>query len=230
MDMKEAILALLLMIIASAVALAVLGGEPRAQQDPVQDRPDSPGGEVLVIAGGCFWCLEPLFEMIKGVEDVEVGYAGGRPAGVTYQQVMTGKTGHAEAVKIAFDPKVVSADDLLRIFFTIHDPTTLNRQGPDSGPQYRSAVFYASPEEKARAERIMKEIADEGIWPNPLVTTIEPLQNYTRAEEYHQDYYRKFEQASAIERARMNSGYCRVVIEPKVRQFRDKFKHLMRGQ
>lgn len=187
-------------------------------------------GDSIVVAGGCFWCLEPQFEMLKGVQHVEVGYAGGARPNPTYEQVSTGATGHAEAVKVVFDSKVISADDLLRIFFTIHDPTTKDRQGPDSGPQYRSTVFFSSEDEKARAQRIIDEIAKEGLYPDPIVTTLEPLENYTVAEDYHQDYFKKYEEASDLKKMTMNAGYCRVVVEPKVRKFREKFRHLLKDE
>ncbi len=177
----------------------------------------------LVVAGGCFWCIEVLFDELKGVYYAENGYAGGTTPNASYEQVLSGRTGHAEAIKIVYDPKQISAEDLLRYFFVLHDPTTLNRQGNDVGTQYRSAIFYANPEEKVVAETIRKEIAGQKIWPRPIVTTIEPLVNYTRAEEYHQDYYAKYEKATPAERLKMNVGYCNAIIEPKVRKFREKF-------
>jgi peptide-methionine (S)-S-oxide reductase len=223
--MRAAFLISAIVLVGAGMAMA--GLNPFQQQN--EQRPTAPTeGESIVVAGGCFWCVEPLFEMLKGVKEVEVGYAGGHRPNVTYEQVMTGVTGHAEAVKVFFDPEVISADDLLRIFLLIHDPTTLNRQGPDSGPQYRSAIFFANDEEKARAQRIIAEIEKEKVWDRPIVTTLEPLKNYTRAEEYHQDYYKKFETASNLERMRMNVGYCRVVIAPKVTKFRERFKHLLK--
>ncbi len=220
---------LISMLAASSVACAVFPAPSRSQsQTPMSQVATPDGRKSLVVAGGCFWCLEVLFEELKGVQFVESCYVGGSRVGVTYQEVCSGTTGHAEAIRVVFDPKVIAADDLLRIFFTIHDPTTLNRQGPDSGTQYRSAIFYADEEEKARAERIRKEIADEKIWQNPLVTTVEPLVNYTRAEEYHQDYYARYEKASPEERAKMNAGYCSAIIQPKVLKFRQKFAHLLK--
>lgn len=177
----------------------------------------------IIVAGGCFWCIEALFEDLKGVYYVESAYVGGSKPNVTYAEVCSGLTGHAEAVKIVFDPKAVSSEDLLRLFFVAHDPTTLNRQGPDVGTQYRSAIFYANEEEKRTAEKIKAEIDKAGIWPRPIVTTIEPVKNYTVAEDYHQDYFKKFESASESEKATMNAGYCRAIIEPKVREFRKKF-------
>jgi peptide-methionine (S)-S-oxide reductase len=179
--------------------------------------------QTLVLAGGCFWCLEVIFEELKGVYDVESGYAGGAKAGITYREVGGGDTGHAEVIKISFDPKVISTEALMRLFFVIHDPTTLNSQGPDYGTQYRSSIFYSNQEEKALAEKILKETNDKKIWQNPIVTTIEPLTNYTVAESYHQDYFVRYEQATPLERAGMNSGYCAAIIEPKVKKFRKEY-------
>jgi peptide-methionine (S)-S-oxide reductase len=181
------------------------------------------GSKSIVVAGGCFWCIEALFDDLKGVHWAESGYAGGEEPNPTYEEVCAGRTGHAEAVKIVFNPKEISAEDLIRYFFALHDPTTLNRQGPDSGPQYRSAIFYSNDEEKSMAEKIKKEISDTKLWNAPIVTTIEPLKNYKRAEEYHQDYFVKFEKATPAERMTMNSGYCSAIIEPKVRKFREKY-------
>lgn len=186
------------------------------------------GASELVVGGGCFWCLEVLFEDVKGVYLVESGYAGGDRPNPTYEQVCTGASGHAEVIKIFFDPKVVSSADLQRLFYGIHDPTTLNRQGPDSGTQYRSVVFYIGETEKNLAEKIRKEISDAKIFSKPIVTTIEPMKNYTRAEEYHQDYFAKYEKASAAEKMKMNSGYCAAIIEPKVSKFRQKYKDLLK--
>ncbi len=177
----------------------------------------------LVVAGGCFWCIEAIFEDLKGVYDVESGYAGGPKAGITYQEVSNGNSGHAEVVKIFYDPKVIGAPELLRLFFVIHDPTTLNSQGPDRGTQYRSAIFYSNPEERTLAEKILKESNDKKIWPRPIVTTIEALTNYTVAETYHQDYFVRYEKATPQERAGMNSGYCAAIIEPKVQKFRKQY-------
>lgn len=182
------------------------------------------GAQSLVLGGGCFWCIEALFEDLKGVSSVECGYAGGDRSGVSYEEVCSGRTGHAEVIKVVFDPKQVAAADLLRLFFVAHDPTTLNRQGPDVGTQYRSVIFYANEAEKRLAERIKAEMESQKVWPRPIVTTIEPLRNYTRAEEYHQDYFAKFEAAGPSQRLGMNAGYCKAIIEPKVRAFREKYR------
>src|SRR5213593_4148918 len=172
-----------------------------------------PQREVATLAGGCFWCLEAAFQQLKGVEKVESGYAGGHVANPSYEQVCTGTTGHAEVLQITFDPAIISFDDLLHVFFTIHDPTTLNRQGGDVGTQYRSAIFYNSPEQEKTARQVMAEIFKAGIWGRPIVTEVAPLQPFYRAEEYHQDYFRK----------NPTAGYCRVVIAPKVSKFRKQF-------
>ncbi len=166
--------------------------------------------ETATLAGGCFWCLEAAFQDLKGVTKVQSGYAGGHVPNPSYEQVCTGTTDHAEVVQITFDPSVVSFDDLLHVFFTIHDPTTLNRQGEDVGTQYRSAIFYHTPEQKATAERVIRELEAEGLWDDPVVTVLEPLQAFYPAEEYHRDYYRR----------NPDKGYCRAVIAPKVAKVR----------
>jgi peptide-methionine (S)-S-oxide reductase len=203
-----------------AVALAAFGaGEPEKQKEMTKQ-----GDKELVVAAGCFWCVEAIFEELRGVSKVVSGYAGGKLPNPTYEQVVSGITGHAEAVKVYYDPAEISADDLLRIFFTTHDPTTLNRQGPDTGTQYRSAIFYSNDEEKACAQRIIKEISDEKLWKDPLVTTVEPLKEFYLAEEYHQNYFDAYENANELQRMRMNSGYCRNIIEPKVAKFRQMYR------
>lgn len=182
-----------------------------------------PGEKSLIVAGGCFWCLESMFQELKGVSMVESAYVGGARPGITYEDVCGGDTGHAEAVKITYDPKVISDDELLKIFFTIHNPTTLNQQGPDHGTQYRSAIFYRTPEEKAHYQKVMDEVVKAKIWKDPIVTSLEPVKNYTRAEDYHQDYFTKFEKASPLKKMTMNAGYCSAIIEPHVIEFRHKY-------
>ncbi|MDQ7859947.1 MAG: peptide-methionine (S)-S-oxide reductase MsrA [Armatimonadota bacterium] len=166
--------------------------------------------EVATLAGGCFWCLEAVFDQVQGVEDVVSGYAGGVVPNPTYQQVCTGTTGHAEVVQVTFDPDVISYRDLLEIFFSIHDPTTLNRQGEDVGTQYRSAIFYHSPEQKAVAERVIADLTAARTWPDPIVTEVTPAGAFYPAEAYHQEYFVR------------NGGqpYCRLVVAPKVAKFR----------
>ncbi len=172
--------------------------------------------EVATLAGGCFWCLEAVYEQLQGVEKVVSGYSGGSVPQPTYRQVCTGDTGHAEVVQITYDPEVISYRELLEIFFTIHDPTTLNRQGADVGTQYRSAIFYHDQEQKRVAQEVMAEIAAAGIWDDPIVTELAPFSEFYQAEDYHQEYYRNNPYQS----------YCRVVIAPKVAKFRA--KHLDR--
>lgn len=169
--------------------------------------------EVATLAGGCFWCLQPIFQDLKGVAKVVVGYSGGRVMSPSYEDVCTDTTGHAEAVQITFDPAAISYEDLLKIFFTVHDPTTLNRQGHDTGTQYRSAIFYRAPGQKATAERVIKEVGESGLWDDPIVTEVTPLGAFHSAEEYHQDYFAKNPYA----------GYCRAVVAPKVAKFRKEY-------
>ena len=168
---------------------------------------------VATLAGGCFWCLEAVYDDLKGVLSVESGYSGGSVPNPSYELVCTGKTGHAESVQITYDPAIISYRDLLDVFFSIHDPTTLNRQGGDVGPQYRSVIFYHSPEQKAEAERVMAEISAAHLWPKPLVTEVAPFKIFYPAEEYHQEYFRR----------NPGQGYCRLVIAPKVAKFRQHY-------
>ncbi|HUP89538.1 MAG TPA: peptide-methionine (S)-S-oxide reductase MsrA [Longimicrobiales bacterium] len=169
--------------------------------------------EQATLAGGCFWCLEAVFDQLKGVEKVDSGYTGGRRPNPTYEQVCTGVTGHAEAVQITYDPSVISYEDLLDVFFTIHDPTTLNRQGGDTGTQYRSAIYYHSDEQKRIAAQKIEELGEKKTWDDRIVTEVAPLTEYYVAEEYHRDYYER----------NTSAGYCRVVIAPKVAKARSHF-------
>lgn len=169
--------------------------------------------ETATLAGGCFWCLEAVFLDLRGVEHVASGYAGGDAPRPTYEQVCSGTTGHAEVVSVRFDLDVLSYRDLLDVFFTIHDPTTLNRQGADAGTQYRSAIFYHSEEQRAGAQAAIAELDTSGVWDAPVVTELAPLEEFYPAEEYHRDYYRR----------NPNQSYCRVVIAPKVAKARSKF-------
>ena len=175
--------------------------------------PGSSTGQVATLAGGCFWCLEAVFDELKGVESVESGYSGGTLPAPTYAQVCDGNTGHAEVVQVTFDPEVISYHDLLTIFFTIHDPTTLNRQGNDAGPQYRSAIFYHDDEQKRLAEEVIGEITAEKLWHDPIVTEVTAFEKFYMAEDYHQEYFKK----------NPWQGYCRAIIAPKVTKFRQKF-------
>jgi peptide-methionine (S)-S-oxide reductase len=169
--------------------------------------------EVATLAGGCFWCLEAVFDDLKGVEDVVSGYSGGKIPNPTYKQVCTGATGHAEVVQVTFAPTQISYRDLLEVFFTIHDPTTLNRQGADVGTQYRSAIFYHSPEQKAIAEQVIGELNAEKIWNRPIVTELTPFTSFYPAEDYHQEYFTN----------NPFQPYCQIVIAPKIAKFRKQY-------
>ncbi|WP_423926457.1 peptide-methionine (S)-S-oxide reductase MsrA [Candidatus Palauibacter sp.] len=172
--------------------------------------------ETATLAGGCFWCLEAVYQLLEGVHGVKSGYAGGQVENPTYQQVCTGRTGHAEVVRVSFDPDTITFDDLLDVFFTIHDPTTLNRQGGDIGTQYRSAIFHENEAERDAAERKVSEINAAGIWRDPIVTEIASLGEFYPAEPYHDDFLRQ----------NPTQPYCRAVVEPKVAKFRR--QHLQR--
>ena len=171
------------------------------------------GNQIATLAGGCFWCLEAVFDELKGVESVESGYSGGHVPNPTYKQVCSDTTGHAETVRITFDPSVISYADLLRVFFAIHDPTTLNRQGNDVGTSYRSVIFYHDEDQKKTAEAIITEMTDAKLWPSPIVTEVAKFDAFYPAEDYHQEYYVN----------NLNQPYCRVVIAPKVSKFRKHF-------
>jgi peptide-methionine (S)-S-oxide reductase len=186
--------------------------EPQAPAHP------SARQEVATLGGGCFWCLEAVFEQLQGVAKVESGYAGGKVAQPTYAQVCSGATGHAEVVQVTFDPTVTSFREILDVFFAIHDPTTLHRQGADVGTQYRSAIFYHSPEQKQAAEQRIAELNAAGIWDEPIVTEVVPFQAFFRAEAYHQGYFRQ----------NPGQSYCRAVVSPKVAKFRKQFAAKLR--
>ena len=170
--------------------------------------------ELATLGTGCFWCTEAVFQDLKGVHQVVSGYTGGSVENPTYEQICTGRTGHAEVTQITFDPEVISFEDLLYVFWRTHDPTTLNRQGADVGPQYRSVIFYHTDEQKAAAEKSKKETDASRLWSNPIVTEISPLINFYEAEKYHQNYFDR----------NPNQPYCQVVIDPKVRKFRKEFQ------
>ncbi len=176
--------------------------------------------ETITLGGGCFWCLEPLFAELVGVKDAVVGYSGGHVEDPSYQQVCTGRTGHAEVVQVTFDPETISLEEILKIFLTTHDPTTLNRQGADVGPQYRSAIFYHDEEQRKTAQRVIEEIENAGIWGKPIVTEVAPFDEFYKAEEYHQEYYEK----------NPGAGYCRVVIAPKVAKFRKNYADQLKSR
>ena len=170
--------------------------------------------ETVTLGSGCFWCTEAVFQQVKGVKSVVSGYSGGHVENPSYNQVVTGTTGHAEVCQVEFDSDQISFEDILEIFFSTHDPTTLNRQGNDYGPQYRSAIFYHSEEQRETAERVKKELEESGTYKKPIVTEITPFDKFYPAENYHQNYYRN----------NPNQGYCRYVIAPKLKKFEKVFK------
>jgi peptide-methionine (S)-S-oxide reductase len=169
--------------------------------------------ETATLGAGCFWCVEAVFDDLKGVEDVMSGYSNGQTLNPTYREVCNGDTGHAEVIQIKFDPEVISYRDILKVFFAVHDPTTLNRQGGDIGTQYRSAIFFHSPEQEKTAREVIAELTAENIWDAPIVTEVTPVSNYFPAEDYHQEYFAN----------NPNQPYCQAVVAPKVAKFRQKF-------
>jgi peptide-methionine (S)-S-oxide reductase len=178
-----------------------------------------PNQETAYLGGGCFWCLEAVFDRLEGVTSVESGYMGGHVENPTYRQVCSGNTGHVEIVRVNFDADKLSFRDLLEVFFSIHDPTTLNRQGNDIGTQYRSVIFYTSEEQRRTAEQIISELNAERHWPNPIVTTVEPATKFFVAEDYHQEYYEN----------NSSQPYCQFVVAPKVKKFQQKFAEKMKA-
>ena len=191
-----------------------IGGEKMT----AADKRDTTKYESAVLAGGCFWCIETIFQDLKGVEMVESGYSGGATTNPTYKEVCEGNTGHAEVVRITYDPAVISFEQLLTVFFHIHNPTTLNRQGADAGTQYRSAIFYTGEEQKTSAEKVIGEITASKLWDDPIVTEVTAFDKFYKAEEYHQDYYNN----------NPNQGYCSMVIAPKVKKFYKEFPQLLK--
>ncbi len=174
--------------------------------------------EKATFGAGCFWCVEAIYELVEGIEHVESGYSGGHVENPSYREVITGKTGHAEVARIHYDPEVISYEELLEVFWHTHNPTTLNRQGNDVGPQYRSVIFYHNEEQKKIAEQSLKKTDKSDLWDDPIVTKIEPLENYYVAENYHQNYYEN----------NPNAGYCSFVIAPKVKKFKKEFDYLLK--
>lgn len=175
--------------------------------------------EKATLGAGCFWCVEAIFELVEGIEYVESGFSGGHVKNPAYREVVNGTTGHAEVARIHFNPDIISYEEILEIFWHTHDPTTLNRQGNDVGEQYRSVIFYHNEEQKEIAEKSLKKTDESDLWKDPIVTVIEPLENYYVAEDYHQNYFEN----------NPNAGYCSYVIAPKVAKFKREFKHLLKG-
>ena len=176
--------------------------------------------EVATLAGGCFWCLEAVYERLQGVERVQSGYSGGHVQHPSYEQVCTESTGHAESVQVTFEPRVISYREVLEIFFSIHDPTTLNRQGPDVGSHYRSAIFYGTEQQKGIAEEVIAELSTARLWPQPIVTEVTPSTVFYPAERYHEQYYRR----------NADQPYCQLVISPKVAKFRKQFQQKLKPE
>lgn len=174
--------------------------------------------QTITLGGGCFWCTEAVFVQVKGIEDVQSGYCNGRSSNPSYEQVCTGTTGHNEVVRLMFDPAQISVREILEIFFVIHDPTTLNRQGNDSGTQYRSGIYYANPEQAQVAKDIIREMTESGVYNRAIVTEVLPVANYWPAEDYHQNYFAN----------NPGQGYCMAVAAPKVAKFRKTFSRLAR--
>ena len=203
---------------ACAVVLLLAGSSVEATAQKTEKK--SAKKEVATLAGGCFWCLEAVYLELKGVDKVASGYSGGKVANPTYKQVTTGTTGHAEVVQLTFDPQVITYKELLEVFFTIHDPTSLNQQGADIGTQYRSAIYYHSPEQQATAEKVIAELTAAQIWKNKIVTEVTKFEAFYKAEDYHQNYYA----------LNPDQAYCRMVIEPKVIKFRKQFLPKLKKQ
>ncbi|MBC8075217.1 MAG: peptide-methionine (S)-S-oxide reductase MsrA [Chloroflexales bacterium] len=183
---------------------------------------DTSAREVATLGGGCFWCLEAVYDELRGVTDVVSGYAGGRRPNPSYEQVCTGATGHAEVIQVTFDPSQIAFRDLLQVFFTIHDPTTPNRQGNDVGTQYRSVIYYHSPEQLATSQEVIAELTADKVWDNKIVTELTPAPTFYAAEDYHQEYFKKNQNPS-------KPSYCSVIVAPKVVKARQKFAALMKA-
>lgn len=223
--------AVMMLVTASVSGCSVFGGKNEkvsmnsdenktisGEKMTAADKRDTTKYESAVLAGGCFWCIETIFQDLKGVEKVESGYSGGVTGNPTYKEVCEGNTGHAEVVRITFDPAVISFEQLLTVFFHIHNPTTLNKQGADVGTQYRSAIFYTSDEQKTSAEKVIADITASKLWDDPIVTEVTSFDKFYKAEDYHQDYYNN----------NPNQGYCSVVIAPKVKKFYKEFPQLLK--
>ncbi len=205
--------------LASGVLLTTIyGGKPTMGEAEKRADHNAESREVVTLGGGCFWCTEAVFEELKGVVGVTSGYSGGTVPNPTYERVCTGKTGHAEVVQITFDPRIVSLKQLLEIFFAIHDPTTLNRQGADVGTQYRSVIFYRDEKQKEVAQETIREVQSSGIWSAPIVTEVAPFKAFYEAEKYHQRYFD----------LNGEQPYCRMVIAPKVAKFRQHYLSLLK--
>lgn len=213
---------MIVIIAAAAIGYSLSGNTGNLNKQPEiikSKKGESNTLETATLAGGCFWCIETIFNDLKGVEKVVSGYSGGTTKNPTYEQVCSGNTGHAEVIQITFDPLVISYEKLLEIFFHIHNPTTLNKQGNDVGTQYRSAIFYGSDEQRKTAEAVKEKIDKSGLWDEPIVTEISKFNEFYPAEDYHQNYYNN----------NQNQPYCSMVIAPKVRKFYKEYKDLLKN-
>ena len=208
------------LVMACLVLTGVLGECIIMSEPTNQPAAAGNGKQLLTLGGGCFWCVEAVFDDLKGVERVESGYSGGSVKNPTYEQICTGRTGHAEVVQVTFDPKVLALRDLVDIFFYVHDPTTLNHQGADVGPQYRSVIFYRNPEQKATAEQVIRDVQAAKLWNAPIVTELSPFKEFYKAENYHQEYYKR----------NGTQPYCRVVIAPKMAKFRERYRDKLKSR
>lgn len=217
MTTRTLLVALLLPITLACRPAAAEGQAP--QTDSMQEQ-DTSKLSVATLGMGCFWCTEAVFNDLKGIARVEVGFSGGKVKHPAYREVTTGRTGHVEVGRIWFDPEVISYADILTVFFHVHDPTTLNRQGADVGTHYRSVIFYHDEAQRETAERVLSETAASSLWKDPIVTAIEPITNYYKAEDYHQEYFAN----------NPNQGYCSYVIAPKVAKVRKEFRHLLKEE
>lgn len=198
----------------------IIGFAQKSSNTPDQSNADGQTNvEQATFGAGCFWCVEAVFEQLKGVHSVEAGYAGGHVDNPTYKEVSTGKTGHAEVARLTYDPSVISYQDLLTVFWHTHNPTTKNRQGADVGPQYRSVIFYHNEEQRKMAEQSLEETDQSNLWKDPIVTEIEQISKYHKAENYHQNYYEN----------NKDKPYCTIVIAPKLKKLRKEFSHLLKS-
>ena len=175
--------------------------------------------ETITLGGGCFWCVEAVFDDLQGVEDVVSGYMGGQSVNPTYEEICTGRTGHAEVIQVKFDPAIISFRSILEVFFAVHNPTTLNRQGNDAGTQYRSAIFYHTAEQKAVAEQVIRSVGGGKVWDDPIVTEVVPATTFYAAEEYHREFFKR----------NPHQGYCMAVVSPKLSKFRKNFTKLLKS-
>lgn len=218
MNMRPAISVLLFLMLVFGLVFRTTKTTQAKHVDKPSNMTTTQANDTATFAGGCFWCIDAIYREIKGVVEVKSGYTGGKTVNPTYSEVCTGETGHAEAVQIVYDPKKVSYAQLLEVFFTVHNPTTLNRQGADVGTQYRSAIFYHNQAQKELAELVIQRLTEAGAYPDPIVTEVVPFKTFYVAENYHQDYFEN----------NRRQPYCQMVIQPKMEKFEKAFKDLLK--